>query len=53
MFGTCSSQRQQFLEVCSRLTNFSLSKFDELTTLMVPTIQAHVKSISEGHIVIW
>jgi hypothetical protein len=35
------------------LTNFNLSKFDELVTLMVPTIQAHVKSIKEGHIVTW
>jgi hypothetical protein len=35
------------------LTNFNLSKFDELVALMVPTIQAHVKSISEGHIVTW
>jgi len=34
------------------LTNFSLLKFDELVTLMVPTIQTYAQSIGEAHIVI-
>jgi hypothetical protein len=34
------------------LTNFSLLKFDELVTLMVPTIQTYAQSIGEVHIVI-
>jgi hypothetical protein len=33
------------------LTNFSLLEFDELATLVVPTIQAHVKSMGKACIV--
>jgi hypothetical protein len=30
------------------LTNFNMLNFDELTTLVVPTIRAHVKTIGEA-----
>jgi len=33
------------------LINFSLLEFDELATLVVPTIQAHVKSMGKACIV--
>jgi hypothetical protein len=33
------------------LTNFTLQKFEELVALIVPTIESHVQSTSDAHIV--
>jgi len=33
------------------LTNFTLPKFEELTTLVVPTIESHVRSTDDAHII--
>jgi hypothetical protein len=33
------------------LTNFTLQKFEELVVLVVPTIESHVQSTSDAHIV--
>jgi hypothetical protein len=35
------------------LTIYNLSKFDELTTLVVPTIHTHARSTNEVHIITW
>jgi hypothetical protein len=35
------------------LTNCNLSKFDELTTLVVPTIHTHARTTSEVHVITW
>ncbi len=42
---------QATLSLFKTLTNFSLLEFDELATLVVPTIQAHVKSM--GKLALW
>jgi hypothetical protein len=43
---------QKFVGLFKTLINFSLLQFDDLTTLMIPTIIGYVKFINEIHIVI-
>jgi hypothetical protein len=38
------------LGLLKTLTNFNLSKFEELCVLVVPTIEAHARATSEAHI---
>jgi hypothetical protein len=38
------------LGLLKTLTNFILSKFEELCVLVVPTMEAHVRAIAEAHI---
>jgi hypothetical protein len=44
------STMQVTLGLLKTLTNFSLSKFEELCVLVVPTIKAHARATSEAHI---
>jgi hypothetical protein len=39
--------------LCKSMTNFTLAEFDELVTLMVPTILAHAQSPGEVIISSW
>jgi hypothetical protein len=40
---------QTMLGLFNMLTNFTLAKFDELATLMVPTIVSHAQSIGADY----
>jgi hypothetical protein len=60
--GQLINHKMGVLDVCSimritlgflkALTNFSLSKFEELCDLVVPTIEAHARATSEVHILL-
>ncbi len=52
VFKICSTKMQVTPSLFKTLTNFNLLEFEDLFVLVVPTVQAHAKTINETHIVL-